>query len=468
MIVFLIVTCILIFKKSFYLSEALDMDNMSISSAREQLKLCKDSFKLPSNFNTEEFREVANGFFQAEGHISCRIKGKYFSPVFVINQNLTLKSLEFFLILWHVLGRTGSLTLIKNKHGKIVIRLSSENWDTVLNNYAKYFNLIYGEKYIAFQKLSTIRCLTLNCLKLDPSSLALATQIVYSISSNGTARKLSLSEQLRSFFLNQTKIEIPNYTDNFNKVTVLFIIGFILGDGTLHLRLRKSDKGSIWLIPTLFLPQLKNKYNSHFFSILESFFKSLDINVYTVNNAKESETIDILNSSAKVDKENVKKMTILTVESIHSMFEKLIPLFKPYSRYFYWKYDQYELMSSVALLVNAKAHLTLYGFKTILDIVYSFPNKRSQSKEFWYDVIESWFNLRAAETKSGENNIQAVYGKGTLTGKIIAWKCVFPNNSKLKSRQFGFTNKAESKIAIAESIKYRDLTIKYWVDSITH
>ena len=39
---------------------------------------------------------VANGFFQAEGHISCRIRGKYFSPVFVVNQNLTAKSLEFF------------------------------------------------------------------------------------------------------------------------------------------------------------------------------------------------------------------------------------------------------------------------------------------------------------------------------------------------------------------------------------
>ena len=69
---------------------------MSISSACELLKQRKDEFKLPSNFNSEEFRMVENGFFQAEGHISCRIRGKYFSPVFVVNQNLTAKSLEFF------------------------------------------------------------------------------------------------------------------------------------------------------------------------------------------------------------------------------------------------------------------------------------------------------------------------------------------------------------------------------------
>ena len=67
------------------------------------------------------------------------------------------------------------------------------------------------------------------------------------------------------------------------------------------------------------MPQLKNKYNIHFFSILENFFKSFDIKVYTINNAKIFETIEILSSSANVNKDNFKEMTILTVESIQSM-----------------------------------------------------------------------------------------------------------------------------------------------------
>ena len=199
---------------------------------------------------------------------------------------------------------------------------------------------------------------------------------------------------------------------------------------------------------------------------MENFFKSFDIKVYTINNAKDFETIEILSSSANVNKDNIKEMTILTVESIHSMFEKLIPMMKPYSHYFYWKFDQYELMSRVALIVNNKAHLTLYGFKAIIEIVYSYLNKRSQSKYFWFQVIESWFKSRAAENKSGENNIQAVYGRGPLSGKIIAWKCVFHGNSNLKPRQFGFTNDTESRVAIEQAIKYRDLTIKSWVDSL--
>jgi len=56
-----------------------------------------------------------------------------------------------------VLGRSGTFSLTINKHEKLVIRLASESCDTILNNYAKYFNSIYygagtfkAEKYIAW------------------------------------------------------------------------------------------------------------------------------------------------------------------------------------------------------------------------------------------------------------------------------------------------------------------------------
>ena len=90
-----------------------------------------------------------------------------------------------------------------------------------------------------------------------------------------------------------------------------------------------------------------------------------------------------------MSKDNTKKMTIFTVEGINYIFEQLIPLIKPHSHYFYWKFDQYELKSRIARLTNAKAHSTLYGSQTIIEIIYSYPNKRSQSKEFWINIIES-------------------------------------------------------------------------------
>lgn len=177
--------------------------NRSISSARKQLKQSMDKFKLPKEFNPEEFRQVANGFFQAKGHISCRIKGNYFSPLFLLNQNLSGESLYFFLTLWHVLGRTAtlSLTINKQKPKNIVIRLSSESWETILNNYAKYFDNIYGEKWVAFLKLTEIRQLTSiptnlkksTCphpfkeLKPDPNptDLNLAIHLVYDLCKDG-------------------------------------------------------------------------------------------------------------------------------------------------------------------------------------------------------------------------------------------------------------------------------------------
>lgn len=217
-------------------------------------------------------------------------------------------------------------------------------------------------------------------------ALQLAIHIVYDLSLDGTNRKLSLSEQLSLFGLNSNNVKLPIYKDNNTIPSIFFIIGFIIGDGTLHLRLRNSDKGSIWLIPTLLLPQLKNKYNAHFFSMLEKFFKSCNIKTYIINKTKETEILNIISAdiynsqfsphmasarnsispffsgdkggegaasslnrvgTAKKKKKKKKaeqkaeqknmtpEMTILTVDSAKSIFVQFIPLIKPFSHYLY-------------------------------------------------------------------------------------------------------------------------------------
>lgn len=296
-----------------------------------------------------------------------------------------------------MLGRTGTLSLTINNRNpeKLVIRLGSESWETILTNYVKYFDSIYGEKYVAFQKLAEIRHLTSKNFSMASrsysncndslSDLNLAVHLVYDLSLDGRNRKLSLSEQLSLFNLIPRKMVLPVYTDNLSTPSILFIIGFIIGDGTLFLRLRNSDKGSIWLIPTLTLPQLKNKYNAHFFSILEKFFNSLNIKTYINNKNKELEMLspDMFNDETILSKEiNKTEMSVLTVESLESVFYKLLPLISPYSHFLFWKIDQYNLMSIVAKLVKAKTHYTLYGFINIIEIIYSYPHNRHQPKEF--------------------------------------------------------------------------------------
>lgn len=220
-----------------------DIQSMTLSAARKYLKSLTGDFKLPSDFNAENFRECANGVFQAEGHISCRIRGNYFSPNFAIVQNLTPESLNFFITLWHVLGRTSNLSITRSKSGLLVIRLSSENWKVILETNRNYFSSIYGEKFIAFFKLADIRRLS---QLSDPYSLTLAVQLVYSLATSGTNRVLSLSEQCDKLGLkSDMEVEIPKYADNFITPSILFLIGFIIGDGTLFIRLRAVEKGSI-------------------------------------------------------------------------------------------------------------------------------------------------------------------------------------------------------------------------------
>jgi len=74
-------------------------------------------------------------------------------------------------------------------------------------------------------------------------------------------------------------------------------------------------------------------------------------------------------------------------------------------------------MSRILPLISHKVHYTLYGFQTIINIIYSYPNKRSSSKEFWLDLIESWFKFQATKSKSGENNIQVVSGRNSSKDK---------------------------------------------------
>lgn len=215
-----------------------------LDKAKKNLNKSMKGFKLPSNFNYENFRHTANGLFQAEGHISCRIKNLGFIPVFVLTQNYSLQSLNFFVTLWYILGSNTNLSITISQSGNLVIRLSSESWKIILSTLLTYFSLIYGEKFIAFKKLLQIRELSQSGII---ANINLAVILVYSLASDGPSRKLTLVEQLSLFGINDLNlpVKIPNYTDNMKIPSILFMIGFIVGDGSFLIRLRLLNTGSI-------------------------------------------------------------------------------------------------------------------------------------------------------------------------------------------------------------------------------
>nr|QBM09638.1 hypothetical protein [Dactylella sp.] len=302
-----------------------------------------------SKKNSEEFRQLANGSFQSEGTISARIKASYASPIIVLGQNLNMESLKFFVRLWHELGKSGSLTISLSQSQKWVIRLTTESWKDILTVYANYFNALYGENFIALQKLNLIR--ELSQLKDDNSRIQLI-KLVYSLAISGNKRLLPLKDQLSLWNLPYDGNPEPDtkFKDNKLLPNFPFILGFLLGDGSLFIRIRLVEN-SIRLIPALLLPQKSMESNKQFFNLLNRYFQSLNVTSFIVNNNQG--------------------MTILNVEGSNNIFMKLVPLFKEYAHFGYWKSDQISLLLEFAHYVSSGVHLTRQGLIAVLKIIYS-------------------------------------------------------------------------------------------------
>lgn len=280
----------------------------------------------PNLYNHEEFRQVANGFFQAEGCVSARLTGLFaISPVVVLTNNLFPQSLTFFVWLWHDLGQVGNLNISQSPNGQWTIQLRTESWTHILSVYAEYFNLIYGEKFIGFIVLSIIRQLITAEFKSHLEYLehwgAAITLMYEHLATTGKSRKNTLEEALNNHGIN---FPLPlnsiyyNYVtqlqvDNYNIPSILFIIGFWLGDCTLTLRIRLVETLSILLIPIFSLSQKNMQLNVNFFNLLKSLFDSLNIS-YSLTSSDQF---------------------FLTIEGIENIFNRLLPLFKKYSQLFF-------------------------------------------------------------------------------------------------------------------------------------
>jgi hypothetical protein len=101
--------------------------------------------------------------------------------------------------------------------------------------------MLYGEKYQAILKLKKIHALKpLIKDNTDNMSKVLLVSLVYSLTAHSSRYKVSLEDKLLSLGLDLALLkELPkvSYKENVLKPSFLFILGFFLGDGTLHLKL---------------------------------------------------------------------------------------------------------------------------------------------------------------------------------------------------------------------------------------
>jgi hypothetical protein len=92
--------------------ETIDLEK-ELATAKLKLEEAIRNYKKSSEDDSKSFQLLANGVFQAEGHISAgfRRNNLTVTPVALLGQNYSKESLAFFVKLYHELGKVGSLSI---------------------------------------------------------------------------------------------------------------------------------------------------------------------------------------------------------------------------------------------------------------------------------------------------------------------------------------------------------------------
>jgi len=398
----------------------------------------------------KEFCLLANGFWQAEGYIGGIFRsGLNFYPLCTATQLFSVESAEFFIRLDKALGNKGTFSITLNSFDKFVIAYRLSGWDTLFSVFVPYFYMLYGEKHQAIFKLKEIYALKNNIKhNSDNMSKVLLVSLVYSLTAHSSRYKVSFEDKLLSLGLDPGLLkELPkvSYKENVIKPSFLFILGFFLGDGTLHLKIEWKDKNSTVVIVPLF-------------NIVQSNVESNKYIMETMTNA-----LNALNIKTSLEK-GANTYT-LTVKGMDNVFNSLFPLLKNYSHFLYGKSESLNFLIWVERLVRSGGHHTYFGLRALINKIYDSTNERFTSKKVWMDRIEDWLKAVSARREWGEYFISPIY---TSNREIRGWQVRFPStlkfpksNKALMSSTCGGQDKA-----LAAAVQYRDKILSDWITQL--
>ena len=126
---------------------------------------------------------------------------------------------------------------------------------------------------------------------------------------------VSLNDKLLSLGLDPDLLkELPKvfYKENVIKPSFLFILGFFLGDGSLHLKLGwKEQNSTVVIVPLFNIVQSNVESNEYIMETMTNALNALNIKTYLEKSANTY---------------------TLTVKGINNVFNSLFPLLKKYPR----------------------------------------------------------------------------------------------------------------------------------------
>lgn len=151
-----------------------------------------------------------------------------------------------------------------------------------------------------------------------------------------------------------------NISENKISPSFLFILGFFLGDGTLHLKLEwKEKKSTIVIVPLFNIVQYNIESNKE---IMERMTNTLNSRGIKTSLVKSTQTFS------------------LTVKGIDNVFKSLLPLLEKNSHFLYWKSDSFNLLVWVKQLVKWGGHHTYFELNALINKIYNCVNERFTDK----------------------------------------------------------------------------------------
>jgi hypothetical protein len=71
----------------------------------------------------------------------------------------------------------------------------------------------------------------------------------------------------------------------------------------------------------------------------------------------------------------------------NTVFKVIMPFLTEYKDWLFWRKDQFTTIQKISPFYFKKSHLTKEGLKTIVELLYSRPNKYLKPKQHWIDLI---------------------------------------------------------------------------------
>ena len=389
----------------------------------------------------KDFRKLVNGMFQAEGHVGGSFystKSSKFIPKLCLGQNASDSSLEFMVMLWFISGKNLKLYITRNQSSRFFhITAQSNSWAVVINWFIPYLRFVYGDKYKGLTKLKDIHDLNEKTYPSKRDQFELIN-LAYTLVDN-TQRKINLKDKIRAV-IGESDLDLgtmKEYSNNHEPLSILFILGFQLGDGNFYLRIR--DIGSaLRYIPLITIKQKDTLNNRQLFQDIIRFLK-----VYKIHARLEERWI----------KDEDRFVVLLVIESIVNA-RKYINLIKDHRELMYWKEEQIDLINNVLVIIFVATPHWKEGQLAAIRVIYTNPeNERIYDYDHWARRLDEIFEVRRSRFY-----IYCV--------KNRSWSVELPKafNVIPKGKSFSFrTYNNSSEEALTAAIQYRDNLLNEWL-----